>query len=120
MSPIQKRLLFWSPRILSIALAIFLSLFALDVFNEGLSPWQTLLSFAIHLLPTAFVVALLVVAWRWEWLGAVLFAAVAAWYAYTAWSRPHGFVPYLSLPALVVAALFLAGWLKRAQVHPTH
>jgi hypothetical protein len=34
-----RRLLFWSPRVLCVAFAIFLSLFALDVFSEGLGVW---------------------------------------------------------------------------------
>jgi len=33
MNALLKRLFFWSPRILCILFAVFLSLFALDVFN---------------------------------------------------------------------------------------
>ena len=45
--------LYWAPRILSIIFAGFISLFALDVFNEGHSFWETLLALAVHLIPTA-------------------------------------------------------------------
>lgn len=69
MSRVTAGLLYWSPRILSIAFAIFLSLFALDVFNEIHGFWQTVLAFLIHLIPAMIFVAALIVAWRWEWIG---------------------------------------------------
>jgi hypothetical protein len=50
-----------------------LSLFALDVFDEGLGLWQTVVALAMHLRPTFFMVATLVVAWRWEWVGTLAF-----------------------------------------------
>lgn len=45
MSRITARLLYRSPRILSIAFAIFLSLFAFDVFSEVHGCWRTVLVF---------------------------------------------------------------------------
>ena len=63
------RLLYWSPRVLCIAFAIFVSLFALDVFNEGLGLAKTILALSIHLIPTAFLVIVLAVSWRWEQVG---------------------------------------------------
>ena len=38
----SKQLLFWTPRILGILFALFLSMFALDVFGEGYGFWGTL------------------------------------------------------------------------------
>ena len=55
-----KRVLFWTPRILCILFAIFLSLFALDVFGEGLGFWKTILALLIHLVPVYIVVIVLV------------------------------------------------------------
>jgi hypothetical protein len=122
MGPIQKRLLYWSPRVLTILFAIFLSLFALDVFNEGYGFWKTVLALAIHLVPTFIVLAVLLLAWRWEWIGAVLFAAAAA--LYTAQVRPRHFswavISAIALPLLVIAALFLINWLKRQKLRTTH
>lgn len=79
-SPIQKRLLYWSPRVLTILFVVFLSLFALDVFKEGYGFWKTVLALAIHPVPAFIVVAVLLLTWRWEWVGAVLFATAAALY----------------------------------------
>jgi hypothetical protein len=113
MSRIEGQLLFWSPRILCIAFAIFVSLFALDEFNGSRGFWQTALALLIHLLPTAVVVAVLVLAWRWEWIGAALFAAAAALYAIRVLPKHPSWAATIALPLLVIAGLFLANWLKR-------
>ena len=83
-----KRLLFWSPRVLCIAFALFLSLFALDVFNEGLGLWKTILALSIHLFPTAFVVVVLAFSWRWEWVGGILYIAAGILYLIEARHHP--------------------------------
>ena len=77
MSNFSKRALFWTPRALSIAFIAFLSVFALDVFDEHLGFWQTALALAMHLIPVFVLIAVLVLAWRWEWIGAALFAAAS-------------------------------------------
>ena len=62
-----KPLLFWTPRVLCLLFAVFLSLFALDVFNEGYGFWKTILALLMHLIPTWIVLAILAISWRWEW-----------------------------------------------------
>jgi hypothetical protein len=119
MTAISGRVLFWTPRVLGIAFAIFLSMFALDVFSEGYSFWQTLGALMIHLVPTAIIVAVLVVAWRWEWIGAVLFAAAALFYLVTTLKHPD-WILAISGPLFLIAALFLVNWFKRAELHGTH
>jgi len=59
-----KRVLFWAPRILCILFAIFLSVFALDVFSEGYGFWQTIGALLRHLVPTFIVVIALLIGWR--------------------------------------------------------
>ncbi|MDO9546365.1 MAG: hypothetical protein Q7J07_06410, partial [Pelolinea sp.] len=80
MSKNMKRILFWTPRGLSILFAAFLSLFALDVFGGEYGFWESILALLIHLVPVYMVVIALVIAWRWEWVGAVLFIALAVLY----------------------------------------
>ncbi len=118
MSPVVLRLLFWAPRILSIAFAIFLSLFALDVFNENHGFGQIALTLLIHMIPAFIVLAVLIVAWRWEWAGAVLFASAAAFYAASVLPRHPNWAATISLPLLIIAALYLASWLMRSQLRP--
>ena len=64
MNQTSRNLLFWTPRVICIAFAIFLSLFALDVFNEGYGFWKTILALLIHLVPVYIVLAVLALAWR--------------------------------------------------------
>ena len=114
----SQKLLFWSPRVLCIAFAIFLSLFALDVFNEVHGFWKTFLALLIHLVPVYIVLAVLAIAWRWEWVGALIFAGLAVWYAThrALWHRHPDWVAVIAGPMLVLAALFLANWLKHDQL----
>ena len=78
--PLQQ-LFFWAPRILAIAFAGFLSLFAADVFGEGHGFWQTVLALLIHLIPTWLVLIVLAIAWRWQRIGAALFIILGLCYA---------------------------------------
>lgn len=121
----SSRLVFWLPRALSIAFIAFLSLFALDVFDGQLGLWQTLLALFMHLIPVFVLVVALVLAWRWEWVGALLFGASGVAYVLMILSRTSPPLPMRLLwcatiagPAFVVGGLFLVGWLYRLH-HPT-
>ena len=119
MSRISARLLYWSPRMLTIAFALFLSLFALDVFDEFHGFWTVAAAFAIHLIPVYIVLAVLIAAWRWDWIGAGVFLLLAAYYAVHILDRNVKNWPAvvgISLPPVVIAGLFLASWMERAKL----
>jgi hypothetical protein len=117
MSRSMKQFLFWIPRILCILFALFLSLFSLDVFDEGLGFWETILALLLHLVPTYIVIAVLLLAWRWEWIGAVLFTALAVFYVVWAWGRFHwSAYAVISGPLVLISILFLLNWIYRAQL----
>ncbi|MFN2108649.1 MAG: hypothetical protein ACK2UI_03220 [Anaerolineae bacterium] len=112
----MKHVLFWAPRILCILFAMFLSLFALDVF-EGGGFWETLLALLIHLVPVYIVIIVLVVAWRWEWVGAILFIALAVFYVVSTWGRLHWSAYVMISGSLaLIGVLFLLNWIYRAQL----
>jgi len=115
MTTCSRRALFWTPRTLCIAFAVFLSLFALDVFSHGFGFWQTLVALIIHLVPAFIVLAVLALAWRWEWIGAAGFAVAGVLYAKMAWQHPS-WILTISGPLFVIAGLFLVNWLKRAEL----
>lgn len=97
----------------------FVSLFALDVFGEGLGFWETLAHLFMHLIPTFVLVIMLIVAWRWEWAGALLFTVAGMFFFRIA--RPTLPVKLMfAAPLWGVAALFLANWLRRAEIRPGH
>ena len=117
MSRKMKRVLFWTPRILGTIFAMFISLFALDVFGEGFGFWKTILSLLIHLVPVYIVIIVLVLAWRWEWIGAILFNALAVFYIFFALGKFH-WSAFLAIsgPLFLVGILFLFNWIYRAQL----
>ena len=112
-----KRVLFWTPRVMCILFALFLSLFAMDVFGEGYGFWETILALLIHLVPVYIVLIVLVIAWRWEWVGAILFIAFAVFYLVWSWGRFH-WSAYLGIsgPLVLLGVLFLLNWIYRAQL----
>lgn len=120
MSHKGKRLLFWLPRIFAILFAIFLGIFALDAFNHAYGFWPTAAAFAIHLVPAAMVLAMLAAAWRWEWIGALLFALAAGLYAHAVLPRHLDWAAIMSIPLLIIAALFLAGWIAERPARAPH
>jgi len=112
-----KQVIFWLPRTLCVLFAIFLSLFALDVFGEGYSPWETVLALLIHLVPTYIVIIALAIAWRWEWIGAILFGALAVFYVALAWGRfPLTTYLVISGPLALIGILFLLNWKYKASL----
>ncbi len=127
MTKLSKRVLFWAPRALSIAFILFLSLFALDVFNEGHGFWKTLVALSVHLIPCFVLIIALILAWRWEWIGAVIYGAAGMLYVSMVLTRPLrpaiklNWIVSIAGPAFVVAALFLVDWFKRSELHaPPH
>ena len=70
------QLFHWLPRIISILAILFVSMFALDAFSPGLTIWQQLGAFLIHLLPSFILLAFLIVAWKWEYLGGIIFTLI--------------------------------------------
>lgn len=113
----ERRVLFWTPRVLGILFAIFVSMFAFDVFDQGYGLWRTILALLINLVPAYLVIIALVIAWRWEWVGAILFIALAVLYVVWGWGR-QSLVAYfvISGPLILVGGLFLFNWKYRAEL----
>jgi hypothetical protein len=112
-----KQVVFWMPRILCVLFAVFISLFALDVFGAGCGFWGTIVALLMHLVPTAIILVALAIAWRWEWIGAVLFVALGVWYVIMAWGK-FDWVTYLLIagPLFLLGALFMVNWFYRAEL----
>jgi hypothetical protein len=113
----SKRLLFWTPRVLCILFAGFVSLFALDVFGEGYGFWETILALLIHLVPTYIILILLAIAWRWEWVGAILFGVLGVWYILMTRGR-FPWTTYLAMsgPLFLIGVLFQLNWVYRREL----
>lgn len=113
------RLLHWTPRVLSLLFVAFLALFALDVFDGGYGPLETLVALSMHLLPNFVLLAVILLAWRWPWMGALGFLGFAAWYLLTFGGAFDWTVYALlaGLPALI-GLLYLGDWFVRRRRRP--
>lgn len=66
----------WAPRILCILAILFVSLFAFDAFAPELTIWQQLGGFFMHLIPSFVLFTFLLVAWKWEFIGGIIFSVI--------------------------------------------
>ena len=113
------QLLYWAPRALCIVFALFISLFALDVFTEGRGFWNTLLALLMHLIPTFLILVVLAVSWRREFIAGILFPLLGVLYIVWAWNKPFGVWSTLLLmagPLVLTGALFLLNWHYRGEL----
>ena len=100
----MHKALYWAPRVLAILAAAFISMFAMDVFSEGYSFWETLLALAIHLVPTYILIIVIIIAWKWELIGGIIFIILGLAYIIMAWGRFH-----ISAYVVISGPLFLTG-----------
>ena len=119
MSPTFRNVLCWTPRVLGVIYAAFISLFAFDVWGMGGDFWEELAGFLVHLLPTYFIVAALVIAWHRPWVGGILFLLLAtAFGLFFGWNEPATLL-LMALPPTFTGLLFMAdGCLERVELRP--
>ena len=108
-----EQLLQWAPRILGIALTLFLCLFALDAFEPHKPVTTMLTDLAIHLAPAAIVFAIVVLSWRRPFIGGLAFVLLSFAYALAVRFR-FDWVIAISGPLLLVGLLFLGSVRARA------
>lgn len=102
---------------------MFVGIFALDSFDPRLTIWQQIGGFLIHLVPNFILILILVIAWKWELIGGILFALIA-----TGLSGPlyiHNYqmnhsvwttlmiLLMITFPFFVVGGLFIISYVKR-------
>jgi hypothetical protein len=62
----------WTLRIILIITLLFWALFSLDVFDEDLGFWDTLLGLLMHNIPSFIMIVILIISWKWENVGGTL------------------------------------------------
>lgn len=105
-----KRLLTRIARSLAILFILFISIFALDVFGEGYSWWETIVALFMHLIPSFLLIIASIVAWNKPALGGVwfVFLGLVSIFFFNSYEHWISFI-LISLPALLIGGLFL--WL---------
>ena len=112
-----KQIIYWAPRIFCILFAIFISIFSLDVFSAGYNFWQTVFAFTMHNIPTAVIIIALIISWRREWIGGVLFTALGFLYIIMEWGKFH-LDAYLLISGLLflIGILFFVNWFYKSKI----
>jgi len=120
--------IYWMPRILCILAILFVSMFSLDAFAPGLTIWQQLGDFFMHLIPSFVLFAVLIVAWKWELFGGIVFTIVGLGLSPFIFLLNHnrnhfsvgasmGVVMMITFPFVVVGVLFIISHFLRKKTH---
>jgi hypothetical protein len=114
----MNKVLYWTPRILTIIFILFFGLFALDAFDGNESMLKKLGGFFIHLIPNFVLILILIVAWKHEWVGTIAFILVGIAYIVMFWGRfPAATYLIISGPLFVIAVLFWLNWENRKKIN---
>jgi len=119
----SNRIIYWIPRILCILAILFISKFALDSFTPGLTIWQQLGAFFIHLIPSYILLALLIIAWKWEYIGGIIFIVIGLGFSpiifihnynmnHSVWMS-LGIILAITVPFVIVGVLFIVSHFKK-------
>ena len=113
----MNKFLYWTPRILTIIFILFLGLFALDVFEGDKSLAKKSGEFILHLSPSFLLILVLILAWKHEWIGTVIFIIFGFAYIILGWGK-FPFVTYLTIsgPLFLIAILFWLSWINRKKI----
>jgi len=76
----KKGVLFWLPRIITIIFILFISMFALDIFDMNLGFWGIILGLFMHLLPTIILTLILVIFWKKSIVLGSMWIGFGVWY----------------------------------------
>lgn len=98
---------YWLSRGLAIIYILFLALFALDIFEIAKSPLEILTGLFMHLIPNFILTFILVIAWRWNKAGGLLFILLAGLMFYF-FGNPFWVNVSLFGPLALIGLLFIA------------
>jgi len=114
----------WLPRIICILAILFVSMFALDAFAPGLTIWQQIGGFLIHLIPSYILLAMLIVAWKWEYSGGITFTITGLAFCVSVFLLNHNRNQFsvaqsavnallVAFPFVIVGVLFIVSYKKK-------
>jgi hypothetical protein len=112
----------FTPRVLAIIFILFLAMFSLDVFDMNLGIGGIIVGLLMHNIPVFILIALLVVAWKYEIVGGIAFIAGGLFYigllifgGNFQWYMLFWSVQ-ISGPAFLVGILFLIEWFQKKKI----
>jgi cell division protein FtsW (lipid II flippase) len=103
----------WIPRIIGILMTLFIGMFALDAFDPRLSVMQQIMDFLVHLIPAYIALATVLIGWKWDLAGCLIYLVLALIYTFWAFHHPL-WILCISVPLLVLSVLFFISWYLKA------
>ncbi|MBN2762248.1 MAG: hypothetical protein JXR41_04085 [Bacteroidales bacterium] len=102
------RILYWFPRILAICAILFMMMFSLDVFGGTDTAGKKIAGFLMHNIPTFLLLMALIIAWRSEKSGGLIFILLffALGIFYKSFSGNTGSLVIL-FPVLLTGIMFI-------------
>jgi hypothetical protein len=113
----------WIPRILCILAILFVSLFAADSFAPELTLWQQISGFFMHLIPSFVLLLILIVSWKRELLGGIIFIVIGIIFTPIVFSMNYqmnhslatslSVIAMITLPFIIIGVLFLISYFRK-------
>lgn len=110
---ITTKVFHWIPRIIGILMTLFIGMFALDAFDPRLSVMQQIMDFLVHLIPGYIALATVLIGWKWDLAGCLIYLVLALIYTFWAFHHPL-WILCISVPLLVLSVLFFISWYLKA------
>jgi hypothetical protein len=108
---ILRFIIHWSPRVLCIILAAFPMLFT---FKQEATFLKKLADILFHLIPSFLVIFLLILSWKWPWIGGIILIGLGTvffiWYAQKNQSYALGIYLFIN------GILFLLDWFQKKDI----
>ena len=112
----MNKYLYWIPRILSIIFILFLAMFSLDIFDGNYGFWGTILGLFMHNIPVFILLIVLIISWKHEIVGGIIFILAGLFYIITLLMNPQlewymlSWSLLIAGPAFLIGILFLLNW----------
>ena len=119
-----NKFIYWIPRILAIIFIIFLVTMSLDVITEEATIWEIILGMLIHNIPTLILLSVLIISWKYEIVGGIVFNLAGLFYIVMLIFKFNGVTlvdilingSIISGSAFLIGILFLINWFKKKKL----
>lgn len=115
----NERIVYLAPRILGVLAICFISIFALDAFQEELSLWEQIRDFLMHLIPSFILALLLFLSWKKELAGGIVFLLIGLIFTPIIFRHNYqmngsvwmslGIIAMITFPFILIGILFIIG-----------
>jgi hypothetical protein len=99
------KIIHWTPRVLCVLAILLVSMFALDAFQPNLTIWEQLRDFLMHLIPSFILTAFLILTWKYELVGGIIFALIGLVFSPIIFRHNYAMNQSVSMSMIVTASI---------------